>query len=233
MKVKRSHMWVLLGLILAILGYGFIQMSETAYSSLAYPLIARSENEWETDGDFNVGDVMFVVIRQGANPPWSLVLEADPPRTKYVYLNISDPKGGGVLFELEYFLPEESSPGDPLRSTYVRVVKNDSDCLLIDLNQAEFKGEFVAGRVNFSGTYKAKVVYFDPPAGNESPPSLLEFRKIIMNTAKPYSFMVYLGSLVVPLGFLIAAWGAFTLFKARRVRRVKSTKSFLKSIRKF
>ncbi|MEM1539960.1 MAG: hypothetical protein QXJ07_01045 [Candidatus Bathyarchaeia archaeon] len=174
-------------------------------------------NIWATSGNFKAGDIMYISMRQGLN--WPEKTDPEPPGYKWVYLNLSDPNNGFILFEVEYVKRAELEPGAPLNPTYVRIKENNSECLhLLWENKTNFSGGvFIVGKVLTSGEYEVEVVDFNPPAGDEYPPSFLQLRRKWLKYAYLYSFMLYFGIAFIILGLLAIILGL--RFKKKRFKK--------------
>lgn len=162
-----------------------------------------SKKSWVAFGNFTAGDIMYLSMTQGLN--WAELVDPEPPGYKWVYLNLSDPNNGYILFEVEYVKRAQTEPGPPLNPTYVRIEENGSECLhLLWENKTNFSGGvFIVGEVLVGGKYKVEVVDFYPPAGNEGPPASLQLRRKWLRYVYPYSFLLYLGIAFIILGLLI------------------------------
>jgi hypothetical protein len=176
--------------------------------------------EWEVSGNFTEGDIMYISMTQGLN--WAELVDPEPPGYKWVYLNVSDSRGGFIVFEVEY-VKSQRETGPPLNPTYVRIEENSSDCLkLLWKNQTSFSGGvFIVGRVLVNGTYSVKVVDFDPSAGDEYPPASLQLRRKWLIYTSPYLSLFYFGVAVIVLGVctLIFAFSRHRKSKSLRFKK--------------
>lgn len=214
--MKRKNL-LGVGLLLIFVGFCLWGASfEKDVREVDEPAGELSKKDWAAYGNFSEGDIMYISMTQGLN--WAELVDPEPPGYKWVYLNLSDPNNGYILFEVEYVKRAQTETGPPLNPTYVRIEKNDSECLhLLWENRTNFSGGvFIVGEVLVGGEYKVEVVDFSPPAGDEDPPSSLQLRRKWLRYLYPYSFLLYLGIAIIILGLLMVTFAVYS--KKRRAR---------------
>lgn len=200
--MKRKKLLVI-GLFLIFVGFCLWGVSSNKEVHEIDEPAGGGSKVWEVSGNFTRGDIMYISMTQGLN--WAEMLEPPSPGYKWIQLNVSDPYGGFIIFEVEYVKRPETEPGPPLSPTYVRIEENSSKCLRLLWNEKiNFSGGvFIVGEVLASGNYTAKVIDFIPSAGNEYPPSSLQLRRKWLSYSHPYLFLLYLGIAIIILGLLI------------------------------
>lgn len=205
------------GLLFMFLGITLSFSSNVAYqeSSSTWDMVKTEVDSQLISSDFTEGDRVRLVVSPTSE--WRYFLE--PGYFKYVWVNITDPHGNRIWYEITY----TTAGGSSLSLYNVTIMSSDG---FGSQGEEAKKEAAIIWKARYTGEYMTEVWGILPPGGG--PPSSLTLLKenVTVSVEYPYARYFYPAIGIFLIGIVLSVFGAKTSKLKASVKRRTRVKRF-------
>jgi hypothetical protein len=209
-KMKK---WALaLGMLLLLTTPILISMSSQSESGVRIADQAgEAVQDWECKANFSKGEIVAVTILQNISWGTGPYAVDEDTLTKYVPVEVADPVNGTSSYELQYMLNPSLGVAGRLYGVNFTELSVGAGLIPFTLPYHKFQEvTFIAGIANYTGTYVASINYSNvwPYLQPYDTPSWFAFYRGYLDTAQPYSSLLYVALTAFPISIVLLVYGS-------------------------